>query len=149
VDRACELDKTVPQLKKFLEDGGRSSRSAGRPRSAITLDSDLELPRGAGTERTGASVAAREVLRAGMHCRSRSTTRRRSATGSATRSTFYDNSPVFRLAPDAALKGLRVVAWYPTARTLRSGWAWDRTIEGRHGDRRRHGGQRQAVLVRP
>jgi hypothetical protein len=34
---------------------------------------------------------------------------------------FFDNSPVFRVQPDAA--GRRV-AWFATATPLRSGWAW-------------------------
>ena len=37
---------------------------------------------------------------------------------------FYDNSPAFRLEPDAALKGVRPVAWFAGATPLRSGWAW-------------------------
>ncbi|MBL0169617.1 MAG: peptidase [Gemmatimonadaceae bacterium] len=37
---------------------------------------------------------------------------------------FFNNSPVFRLAPDAAARGVRPVAWFDTATPLRSGWAW-------------------------
>jgi hypothetical protein len=37
---------------------------------------------------------------------------------------FYDNSPVFHLLPDSALKGTRPIAWFPNAEPLRSGWAW-------------------------
>jgi hypothetical protein len=37
---------------------------------------------------------------------------------------FFDNSPVFALAPDAALKGVRPIAWFDTAQPLRSGWAF-------------------------
>jgi len=37
---------------------------------------------------------------------------------------FFDNSPVFRLHPDAALKGVRPLAWFADASPLRSGWAW-------------------------
>ena len=37
---------------------------------------------------------------------------------------FFDNNPVFKLAPDAAAKGLRRVAWFADAAPLRSGWAW-------------------------
>ena len=37
---------------------------------------------------------------------------------------FFDESPAFRLLPEAALKGVRPVAWYDTAAPLRSGWAW-------------------------
>jgi hypothetical protein len=37
---------------------------------------------------------------------------------------FYDNSPVFRLQPDAGFKGVTPVAWFDSPTPLRSGWAW-------------------------
>ncbi len=37
---------------------------------------------------------------------------------------FFENSPAFRMAPDAELKGVKPVAWFPNATPLRSGWAW-------------------------
>ena len=37
---------------------------------------------------------------------------------------FFENSPAFRLGPEAELKGVKPVAWYPNATPLRSGWAW-------------------------
>ena len=37
---------------------------------------------------------------------------------------FFENSPVFKMAPDSDLKGMKPVAWFPTATPLRSGWAW-------------------------
>jgi hypothetical protein len=38
---------------------------------------------------------------------------------------LYRNKPVFRLLPDAPLKGVKTVAWFPAdADPLRSGWAW-------------------------
>jgi hypothetical protein len=36
---------------------------------------------------------------------------------------YFNNSPVFRLDPDAARKGVRPVAWFDSATPLRSGWA--------------------------
>jgi hypothetical protein len=36
---------------------------------------------------------------------------------------FFDNSPTFAFGPDAALKGVRAVAWFGGAAPLRSGWA--------------------------
>ncbi len=39
----------------------------------------------------------------------------------------FDESPVFRLPPDAAARGLRAVAWYDSPAPLRSGWAWGQT----------------------
>ena len=37
---------------------------------------------------------------------------------------FFDNSPVFDLAPEAGLKGLQAVAWFESKNPLRSGWLW-------------------------
>jgi hypothetical protein len=37
---------------------------------------------------------------------------------------FFDNSPVFRLRPGAALRSVHPVAWFESKRPLRSGWAW-------------------------
>jgi hypothetical protein len=37
---------------------------------------------------------------------------------------LFDNSPAFRLAPDADLKGVKPVAWFDSTHPLRSGWAW-------------------------
>jgi hypothetical protein len=37
---------------------------------------------------------------------------------------FYENSPAFRLNPDANAKGLKPVVWFTGPSVLRSGWAW-------------------------
>ena len=37
---------------------------------------------------------------------------------------FFNNSPVFRLAPNAAARGIRPVMWFDSPKALRSGWAW-------------------------
>ena len=37
---------------------------------------------------------------------------------------FFENSPAFRLGPDALVAGIAPVAWYDSAKPLRSGWAW-------------------------
>jgi hypothetical protein len=36
----------------------------------------------------------------------------------------FDNSPVMQLAPDATLRGVRPVSWFDSKEPLRSGWAW-------------------------
>jgi len=44
---------------------------------------------------------------------------------------FFNNSPVFRLAPNAASRGLRPVMWFDSDKPLRSGWAWGQNyLEG-------------------
>jgi hypothetical protein len=37
---------------------------------------------------------------------------------------FFDHSEAFRLLPEAAVKGVRAVAWIADRNPLRSGWAW-------------------------
>ena len=37
---------------------------------------------------------------------------------------FFDNSPVMELAPNAAMRGVKTVAWFDSKAPLRSGWAW-------------------------
>ncbi|HEY0876325.1 MAG TPA: hypothetical protein VGD94_22825, partial [Vicinamibacterales bacterium] len=44
---------------------------------------------------------------------------------------YFNNSPVFRLAPNAAALGIRPVMWFDSAEPLRSGWAWGQNyLEG-------------------
>ena len=95
-------------------------RSARRSacRSAITWSS------GGRTARRAA--AAREVLRAGsiLAGRGRQHPPARLRHGRSSVDVFFDNSPVFALQPNAALEGVRPVAWFDTPTPLRSGWAW-------------------------
>jgi hypothetical protein len=45
--------------------------------------------------------------------------------------TFFDNSPVFRLEPSAAVRRTSAAAWYPESGALASGWAWGESyLEG-------------------
>ena len=44
---------------------------------------------------------------------------------------FFNNSPVFRLAPNAGARGIRPVMWFDSGTPLRSGWAWGQNyLEG-------------------
>ena len=44
---------------------------------------------------------------------------------------YFNNSPVFRLQPNAAARGIRPVMWFDSASPLRSGWAWGQNyLEG-------------------
>jgi hypothetical protein len=119
-------DKSIPQIKRFLEDGGTVITVGTSTNLAYHLGlpvydylvekapsgEERELPR----EKfyipgsiLSASVDNTDPVAYGME---------------ATADIFFDESPTFRLGPDAALKGVRPVAWYATDRPLRSGWAW-------------------------
>lgn len=39
----------------------------------------------------------------------------------------FSTSPVFRMGPDAALKGIKPLAWFASEKPLVSGWAWGET----------------------
>jgi len=117
--------KTVPEIKKFAENGGTvitigSSTALGYHLGLPIKNALVEIANG--TERPlprekyyvpGSILEARidntNPLAYGMNQHAM---------------VFYDESPAFRLMPEAALKGVKPVAWYENATPLRSGWAW-------------------------
>ena len=120
--------QTVPQLKKFLEDGGTIlavGPLGDEPRAAVSsCRSSNHL-----VERSP-TAASRPLPREkyyvpGSILRVAVDTRRRSRTASTNPvDVFFDNSPVFRSSPTRRSKGVRPIAWFDTATPLRSGWAW-------------------------
>jgi hypothetical protein len=119
-------EKTVPQLRKFVEAGG----------TIVTIGDSTELARlfslpvqDGLTERTpeGRSrplprekfYVPGSVLQASVD----NTDPVAYGMGSLV-DVFFENSPVFRLGPEAEMKGIRPVVWFPNATPLRSGWAW-------------------------
>jgi hypothetical protein len=127
------VEKTIPQLRTFLENGGR----------IVTIGSSIALARHLGlpvenhlVERSPEGVVKplpREkfyVPASLLEVAVDNTAP--SARGMDTRAiVMFDENPVMRLAPDAASKGVRAVAWFADAHPLRSGWAWGQTfLEG-------------------
>jgi hypothetical protein len=118
--------KTVPQLRRFVEDGGTIVAIGDSTNLAYDLGLAVRnhlverLPNG--TERRlgpeqfyipgsllECSVDNTNPLAYGMPGKL---------------DVFFDNSPVFRLEPDAARRGARAVAWFAGPEPLQSGWAW-------------------------
>lgn len=119
-------EKTIPQLKKFAEAGGTIVTVGGSTTLAqffgVPAKSALVEKTPDGKERPlsrdkfyvpgsvlQVSVDNTSPLAYGMP---------------STADVFFENSPAFRLSPEAEMKGVHAVAWYPTATPLRSGWAW-------------------------
>ena len=119
-------ERTVPALKKFLEDGGQ----------IITIGSSTELAYALGlpisnelVERTPSGgerplpgdkfYVPGSVLRVAVD-----STAEVAAGSKGHVDVFFDNSPVFTLNPDAAAKGVKPVAWFDSSMPLRSGWGW-------------------------
>lgn len=119
------VDKSIPQLKTFIENGGKVV-SVG---AATSLAYQLDLPVSnalveivGGKERNlpgdkyyiPGSVLEMQVDQAaeanyGM---------------GAQADVMFSNSPVFKLAPGAANAGVKPLAWFGAEPPLRSGWAW-------------------------
>ena len=120
------IEKTVPQLKAFMENGGTVITIGGSGALAEHLGlpvqnhlvertqsgSDRPIPR----ERLfvpgsvlNAAVDNTHPLAHGLQKRV---------------DLFFDNSPVYRLGADAAMKGVTPVVWFDSPSPLRSGWAW-------------------------
>ncbi|HVZ76707.1 MAG TPA: M14 metallopeptidase family protein [Gemmatimonadaceae bacterium] len=120
------VDRTVPQLRKFLEDGG-TILAVG---TSTDIAYDLGLPvENALTERTPTGVvrplsAEQFYVPGSILATNVDTTSMLAAGMPASVDVFYDNSRTFRLQPDAQLNGVRPVAWFGSATPLRSGWAW-------------------------
>lgn len=119
-------DKTIPQLKKFVEAGGTIVTIGGSTNLAgflgLPVKNALVEKMQDGKERPlprEKYYIPGSILRVSMDNSSPI------AYGMpSTADVFFDNSPVFKLAPDAAAKGVKPVAWFPNATPLRSGWAW-------------------------
>jgi hypothetical protein len=119
--------QTLPQLKKFVEEGG-TILAVGR--SAMNMAELFELPVGNHlAERTGDGaerpLSSEKFYVPGSVLRVAVDNTAPIAQGITNPvDIFYDNSPVFSLEPSAASKGIRAVAWFDTATPLRSGWAF-------------------------
>jgi hypothetical protein len=119
-------DKTVPQLKKFLDEGGEIVTIGSSTQLGYMLDLPISNALVERTPTGGERVLSAEkfyvpgsVLRVAVDS---TTSVASGAQGHV--DVFFDNSPVFRLNPDATSKGVRVIAWFDSEEPLRSGWAW-------------------------
>jgi hypothetical protein len=117
---------TLPQLRKFMEDGGTIVAIG----SATEIGEMLNLPIGNHLSERAADGTERNLPREkyfvpGSVLQVAVDTTNPVAYGlPAKLDVFFDNSPVFRLAPDALLKGVKPIAWFDSDAPLRSGWAW-------------------------
>jgi hypothetical protein len=115
-------DVTVPQLRRFLEDGGTIITIG----TSANLATYLDLPIGDHmVDANGRPLPEEEYYIPGSILQARVDNSRPIAYGLGNRvDMMFDSSPVFRLQPGAEAQGVRRVAWYDSATPLRSGWAW-------------------------
>jgi hypothetical protein len=115
-------DRTLPQLKAFLEQGGRIITIG---ESSPNLAAFLQLPIENHLVENGAPLPATRFYVPGSVLRARVDTSHPAAFGmSEYTNVFFDDSPVLRLRENAANAGVTPIAWFDSPAPLRSGWAW-------------------------
>lgn len=120
-------DKSIPQLKKFMEEGGKIVTIG----TSANLAYHLGVPvRNALTEMTNAGVErplpAEKYYIPGSLLRVTLDSTQAATWGMANQAdVYFDSSPVFKLAPAAVAKGeVKPLIWFSADKPLRSGWAW-------------------------
>ncbi len=115
------VERTVPQLKSFLEAGGKVITIG----SSTSLAQHLGLPIENHLLENGRPFTNEQYYIPGSLLEVAVDTSHAAARGMNTRAiVMFDNSPVMKLGPDAAAKGVRAIATFDTPTPLRSGWAW-------------------------
>jgi hypothetical protein len=119
-------DSSIPQLKRFMEDGGNVVTIG----SSTNLAYHLKLPVKSllvemqnGRER---NLPNEKYYIPGSIMRAEIDSTHKAAWGMPSQAdVYFDESPVFKVAPDAITKGeITPIMWFGSDKTLRSGWAW-------------------------
>ena len=119
-------EKTIPQIKKFIESGG-SIVTVGTSTDIAEL---VGVPIGNYLVQMGPDGKPQPLPREKYYIPGSLVTVNVNnhdplAYGTPEKvDVFFENSPVFKLDPDAALKQTSAVAWFDSPRPLHSGWAW-------------------------
>jgi hypothetical protein len=122
-------EKTIPQLKAFLESGGRIVAIG----SSTSLARHLGLPIENHLVERSPEGQVRPIPREKFYVPASLlevsvNTSATSALGmDQTAIVMFDESPVMSLKPDARQQGVTPVAWFASGRPLKSGWAWGQT----------------------
>ena len=123
---------SVPQLRRFLEEGGTILAIGG----ATSLAYELGLPvTSALVDSAGSELPRTRFYIPGSVLRMRFDTQHAIAQGMRQHGdVMFVRSPVFRLARGAEAAGVKAVGWYDSAEPLRSGWAWGQShLQGTAG----------------
>jgi hypothetical protein len=118
--------KTVPELRRFLEAGGTiitiGSSTSMAYHAGLPVSNALSERAADGAER---GLPREKFYIPGSILQVQVDNTNPLAYGITQRvDVLYDNSPAFRLKPEAALKSVKPVAWFDSDNSLRSGWAW-------------------------
>ncbi|MEO8623231.1 MAG: peptidase, partial [bacterium] len=116
------IEKSLPRIREFVEKGGTVIAIGS---SATNLAAFLKLPIESQLVENGAALPRTKLYIPGSVLSSRVDVSSPVANGMTEHTdVFFDDSPVFKLGPDAAAKGVKTIAWFDSKTPLRSGWAW-------------------------
>ncbi len=120
-------DKSIPELKKFLELGGKilsigSSTNLGYHLNLPVRNAMVEL----GTNGLERSLPAEKYYIPGSILSADTDNKIPAAWGMPAKSDLYfDRSPVFKISTEAIANGnIKPILWFSNPTPLRSGWAW-------------------------
>jgi len=119
-------EKSIPQLKAFMEAGGNIVALGSSTNLAyhlgLPVHNELVEKNSNGQERP---LSGTKYYIPGSILRANIDPAQPAAWGMDTEADVnFDNSPVFKLDANAAEKGVKPIAWFTTDKPLRSGWAW-------------------------
>jgi hypothetical protein len=119
-------EKSVPAVKAFVEAGGRVVAIG----SSIGLGKAMGLPiENYMADANGRAYPGEKYYIPGSLLEVKLDTSATIATGMNPRPVvMFDASPVMKLGPDAAAKGVRALATFDNKTPLRSGWAWGQEL---------------------
>jgi hypothetical protein len=122
-------ERTMPIIKQFIENGGTVIVIGG---STANMAAQLGLPLTNHLVENGQPLPGTKFYVPGSVLRVRADPTSPLLAGMPEQvDVFFDNSPVFKLGPDAAARGVKSVAWFDSKTPLRSGWAYGQNyLEG-------------------
>jgi hypothetical protein len=118
-------ERSIPQIKKFIEDGGVVITME----SSSNLANHLNLPISNALVKTNengreTSLSRNEYYIPGSILQASINTGEEGTWGMPAVADFnFDQSPVFTLGANAEAMGIKKLAWFSSEKSLRSGWA--------------------------
>lgn len=117
---AVTVEKSIPKLHQFLEDGGQVVALG----SATALAYHLNLPVENGLRENGKLLSRDQFYIPGSILHAKIDTTQASAWGMDQYAhVVFSSSPVFSIKNDGTAS-VRPLIWFDTEKSLRSGWAW-------------------------
>lgn len=119
------MDKSIPQLKSFLENGGEIITVGAATSFAYHLNLPVSNALVEIVDGKEKSLPGDKYYIPGSILQIQVDNSSPANYGMGnTADVLFNNSPVFKLAPEAALLGVKPLAWFGNEAPLRSGWAW-------------------------